>query len=57
MLLRAVALLMALIFVSLTAPVSRAQGLPLTDSGKLIWGSAATFPPFEFDGRRQTGGL
>ena len=57
MLLRTLTLFMALIFVSLTAPVSRAQGLPLIDSSKLIWGSAGTFPPFEFDGRRQTGGL
>ena len=47
MLLRTLTLLTALIFVSLTAPVSRAQSLPLIDGGKLIWGSAATFPPFE----------
>ena len=56
MLLRAVAIFMALIFVSLTAPVSRAQGLPLMDSGKLIWGSAVTFPPFEsMDGGKPVG--
>ena len=56
MLLRAVAIFMALIFVSLTAPVSRAQGLPLMDSGKLIRGSAVTFPPFELmDGGKPVG--
>lgn len=31
----------------LAAPPGRAQTLPLVDSGKLTWGSAATFPPFE----------
>jgi polar amino acid transport system substrate-binding protein len=32
---------------SLAAPAARAQSLPLVDAGRLTWGSAATFPPFE----------
>jgi polar amino acid transport system substrate-binding protein len=47
MLLRALTLLLALTVFSLAAPASQAQTLPLVDSGKLTWGSAATFPPFE----------
>src|SRR5215469_8943062 len=31
----------------LGAPQAWAQTLPLVDPGKLTWGSAATFPPFE----------
>ncbi len=41
-------LLLALMFVLLLAAPSRAQApLPLVETGKLTWGSAATFPPFE----------
>jgi polar amino acid transport system substrate-binding protein len=48
MLLRALTLLLlALIGSSLLAPASRAQTLPVIDGGKLTWGMAATFPPFE----------
>jgi polar amino acid transport system substrate-binding protein len=47
MLLRALTPVLALTVVSLLAPASRAQTLPLVDSGKLTWGMAATFPPFE----------
>src|SRR5580658_8039761 len=32
----------------LAVPRAQAQSLPLVDSGKLTWGAAATFPPFEF---------
>jgi polar amino acid transport system substrate-binding protein len=42
---RALTLLLALI--SLLAPASRAQTLPLIDAGKLTWGASVTFPPFE----------
>jgi polar amino acid transport system substrate-binding protein len=44
---RALTFMLALASLSLLAPASRAQTLPLVDSGKLTWGSAATFPPFE----------
>jgi polar amino acid transport system substrate-binding protein len=47
MLLRALILLLTLTGLSLSAPASRAQTLPLIDSGKLTWGSSVTFPPFE----------
>jgi polar amino acid transport system substrate-binding protein len=47
MLIRVATLFLALTVSSLLAPVSRAQTLPLIDSGKLTWGMAATFPPFE----------
>jgi polar amino acid transport system substrate-binding protein len=47
MLARPLALVLALTTVFLFAPPSRAQTLPLIDSGKLTWGAAATFPPFE----------
>jgi polar amino acid transport system substrate-binding protein len=46
--LRALALLLALITLSLFAPRAQAQSFPLVDPGKLTWGSAATFPPFEY---------
>ena len=46
--LRALPLLVALTTLSLLAPAARAQTPPLVDSGKLTWGSAATFPPFEY---------
>ncbi len=47
MLLRAVGLVLATIIICLGSPASRAQSLPLLEAGKLTWGSAATFPPFE----------
>jgi polar amino acid transport system substrate-binding protein len=47
MLRRAATLFLALTGFLLLAPASWAQTLPLVDSGKLTWGSAATFPPFE----------
>ena len=47
MLLRAMGLLLAATLLSFSSPASRAQSLPLIDRGKLNWGSAATFPPFE----------
>ena len=47
MLLRALGLISALTVFALIAPASQAQNLPLVESGKLTWGSAATFPPFE----------
>jgi polar amino acid transport system substrate-binding protein len=45
--LRALGPLMALAGFVLLAPVAQAQTLPLVDGGKLTWGVAATFPPFE----------
>ena len=45
--LRPLILLLALLAIAVAAP-ARAQTLPLVDSGKLTWGTAATFPPFEF---------
>src|SRR5271156_4120596 len=36
-----------LVIFSLAAPAVHAQTLPLVDSGKLTWGMAPTFPPFE----------
>jgi polar amino acid transport system substrate-binding protein len=49
MLFRALILIAALLGFVLPAPGSRANTpLPLYESGKLTWGSAATFPPFEF---------
>ena len=46
--LRAVTLLLALLALWLIAPPSRAEdALPLVEKGKLTWGMAATFPPFE----------
>jgi polar amino acid transport system substrate-binding protein len=48
MLLRVLALLLTLIAFALLGPPSQAQTpLPLVESGKLTWGMAATFPPFE----------
>jgi polar amino acid transport system substrate-binding protein len=47
MFVRPLTLLMALTLLSVLAPASRAQTLPVIDSGKLTWGTAATFPPFE----------
>jgi polar amino acid transport system substrate-binding protein len=47
MLPRALGLLLAAALLSLSSLASWAQSLPLVDSGKLTWGSAATFPPFE----------
>ena len=48
MLFRAVTLLLALVAPSLLVSVAQAQtALPLIEAGKLTWGSAATFPPFE----------
>jgi len=44
---RALTWLMALAALLPWAPASSAQTLPLIDSGKLIWGTSATFPPFE----------
>jgi polar amino acid transport system substrate-binding protein len=46
--LRALALLLALITLPLFAPQSQAQSFSLIGAGKLTWGSAATFPPFEY---------
>jgi polar amino acid transport system substrate-binding protein len=46
--LRAVGILAALFAILLSFGRADAQTLPLVDSGKLTWGSAATFPPFEF---------
>jgi polar amino acid transport system substrate-binding protein len=47
--LSALTLLLGLVAFSLLAPASRAQTpLPVIDTGKLTWGSAATFPPFEY---------
>jgi polar amino acid transport system substrate-binding protein len=48
MLRRALGLLLALVVLSPLAPAARAQSLPVVDAGKLTWGSAATFPPFEY---------
>lgn len=48
MLLRALTLIAALTSLCLLAPGAAAQTKPgLVDGGKLTWGSAATFPPFE----------
>jgi polar amino acid transport system substrate-binding protein len=48
MLLRTLALIAALAGVCLLAPRALAQTqLALVDAGKLTWGAAATFPPFE----------
>jgi polar amino acid transport system substrate-binding protein len=48
MLPRTFSLLFTLMLLSLLAAPSRAQTpLPLVETGKLTWGSAATFPPFE----------
>jgi polar amino acid transport system substrate-binding protein len=47
MLIRVAMLVLALTVSPFLAPVSRAQTLPLIDGGKLTWGMAATFPPFE----------
>ena len=47
MFLRALAVLLALTILAAFAPSPRAQDLPLLESGKLTWGAAATFPPFE----------
>jgi len=44
---RALTLLLALAGFALMAPAAGAQTLPLIDAGKLTWGTAATFPPFE----------
>lgn len=44
---RALILFLALAGLALFASASRAQTLPLIEAGKLTWGSAATFPPFE----------
>ena len=45
---RTLSLLLALAASALFATAARAQSpLPLVESGKLTWGSAATFPPFE----------
>ena len=44
---RALPLMLALASLVMHTPGSRAQALPLVDSGKLTWGMAATFPPFE----------
>ncbi len=44
---RALTFTLALVSLSLLAPASRAQTLPLIDSGKLTWGTSGTFPPFE----------
>ncbi len=45
--LRALTLLMAFATLFQWAPACRAESLPLIDSGKLIWGTSGTFPPFE----------
>jgi polar amino acid transport system substrate-binding protein len=48
MLLRALSLPLALTILTLLAPAAEAQTpLPLVDTGKLTWGMAPTFPPFE----------
>jgi polar amino acid transport system substrate-binding protein len=47
MLYRALRLLPALVGFLLFAAGLQAQTLPLADGGKLTWGVAATFPPFE----------
>jgi polar amino acid transport system substrate-binding protein len=47
MLLRALTLLLALTLTAVLTPLAGAQTLPLVDGGKLTWGAAATFPPFE----------
>ena len=45
---RAFFLLLALAALALSAAASQAQTpLPVIDAGKLTWGAAATFPPFE----------
>lgn len=44
---RALTLLLALAGLALMAPAAAAQTLPVVDAGKLTWGTAATFPPFE----------
>jgi polar amino acid transport system substrate-binding protein len=47
--LRVLAILVALATGSLLALPAQAQApLPVIDAGKLTWGSAATFPPFEY---------
>ena len=45
---RGLVLFVALATVVLVAVSPRAQTPPLVEAGKLTWGSAATFPPFEF---------
>jgi polar amino acid transport system substrate-binding protein len=45
---RAATLFLTLVGLVLIAPSAPAQTLPLAESGKFTWGSAATFPPFEF---------
>ena len=45
---RGLVLFVALATVFLVAASPRAQTPPLVEAGKLTWGSAATFPPFEF---------
>jgi polar amino acid transport system substrate-binding protein len=47
MLLRALRPVLALMAVCLLVPMARAQNLPVVDAGKLTWGMAPTFPPYE----------
>ncbi|MBV9828744.1 MAG: ABC transporter substrate-binding protein [Alphaproteobacteria bacterium] len=44
---RALSLVLGLVVFTMGATLSRAQSVETVDKGKLTWGSAATFPPFE----------
>jgi polar amino acid transport system substrate-binding protein len=45
--LRALRSVLMAVAVCLLVPTARAQSLPVVDTGKLTWGMAPTFPPFE----------
>jgi polar amino acid transport system substrate-binding protein len=47
MLSRALMPVLAVLTVCILGPIAQAQTLPLVDAGKLTWGMAPTFPPFE----------